>query len=100
MKPRWQAGGKNGVAWLDLVLHSDTEREFRLAEFDEAVLALAVRISHGRSPTPTVSAEVKSNRLALAWDGRRLSVPVCPDRIANLQRQVQWGNLTNATGAE
>jgi len=100
MKPRWQAGGKNGVAWLDLVLHSDTEREFRLAEFDEAVLALAVRISHGRSPTPTVSAEVKSNRLALAWDGLRLSVPVCPDRIANLQRQVQWGNLTNTTGAE
>jgi hypothetical protein len=47
----------------------------------------------GEGTKTTVSAEVKSNRLALAWDGLRLSVPVGPNRTANLQRQVQWGTL-------
>ena len=87
-KPFWQAGGGKNVAWLDLVLYSGPEREFRLRELDHAALALGVRLARGKPMPPAVKVTLAGDRLALEWDSLRLSVPTRPDRASNLQRQM------------
>lgn len=49
-----------------------------------------MRLARGQSSPPAVTAAVRNDRLALEWDSLRLSVPLRPDKLSNLQRQVQF----------
>lgn len=90
LQGRWEAGldKTNGTAWLDLVLYSGADRQFRLAELEPAALGLAACFSSGNTPSPRLAAKVTEGRLHLALDPARLSLslPVRPGAEAALQK--------------
>jgi hypothetical protein len=94
---RWEAGRsvEEGTSWLDVVLYSGDEREFRLGERAEAAVGFAVRI--GGSGTPLVDAQTVDGRLAMSWQGLSLSIPTRPAVASELTaafeevRSAEWG---------
>ncbi len=85
---RWESGGDDRAAWIEGVLYSGPEREFRLGETVPAVVALALRFSPGPEAPPEVRVTADDDRLRLRWNPLRVEVPTRPVSLAELRRQV------------
>ncbi len=85
---RWESGRDERTAWLEGVLYSGPEREFRLAEKAPAAIALALRFGAGPQAPPDVTVTEAGDRLRLRWNRLRVEVPTRPMSLAELHRQV------------
>jgi hypothetical protein len=91
LSPTWASGQDTAKSWLDLVLYSGDEREFDLTQFSAAALGFALRLTTTTdAPPPRPTHALADNRLSLAWDALRVSVPIRPDTVANLHKAVTY----------
>ncbi len=68
------AGGADGRAWLDVVLHEGEDREFDLAALEEAIVGFVLSVGpHGPVTTATTD-----GRLTVACDGLQASAKIRP----------------------
>jgi hypothetical protein len=75
---RWEKGAGEGKSWLDVVLYSGREKEFKLGELAEATCAFAVRCSAGpvKPATPQISRD--RDQLVIAAEGLEIRYSARP----------------------
>lgn len=81
---RWEAGSKDGKAWLDVVLYAGEERTFNMAEIKEAALGIAVQLDGAEFTNP--QAQIRDGRLVLDWQKLSLDIPLKPAKVGELQK--------------
>lgn len=86
---RWDAGSDKSASWVDMVLYTGPEKEFKLAELKEAVCAFAVEFAPGSAKHGEVRCEVEDGRLRANWAGLALELPVQPATLGSLQKTVR-----------
>ncbi len=82
----WEVGKGDGRAWLDVVLYEGEPRTFNLAELDEAVVGIVVRLGTAAKGSLEVQAAVHDGRLQMKCGPLALELPVRPDRGSVLQK--------------
>jgi hypothetical protein len=87
---RWEAGGAEGKAWLDVVLLEGAEREIDWEGMDRAAVGIAVRLSTGDSPPPAVDVRAEEGVLRLASGALEIAAPLEPGRAGDLQKAARW----------
>ncbi len=80
----WEAGQKDDVAWLDLVLYSGEEQVFNLAKIHRAALAAAVQFSMGDAPFSLPEEHLMDGRLNVIWNQMGIEIPIKPARVGEL----------------
>jgi hypothetical protein len=82
--PRWEEGKGEGKAWLDLVLYTGFEKEFRLQDLTQAACAFAIRCSAGamKPAMPRISRE--GGQIRVAAEGLEVVYPERPMKQAQL----------------
>jgi len=69
-------GGEGGLQWLDVVLYEGAERDFNLAELDEAIVGFTFSVGeHARA-----TAELAGGTLNLAGDGLSVAAAIKPSQ--------------------
>jgi hypothetical protein len=80
----WLQGKADGRAWLDVVLYTGEEQDFRLSDLSDAACAFAVRLLPGAAQPQVPKLNLEAGLLTVADDNLQVTFAAVPVSLAKL----------------